>query len=85
MILFGNSTNIATGHFIYLGAFMVFVYGAPQYYFRFGFKTDLAQNFTPPYTLHYPEAWQAMKLNSPVFPESGTLKCVNALNDPKLW
>jgi putative acetyltransferase len=39
----------------------------------------------PPYTLHYPEAWQAMKLNSPVFPESGTLKCVNALNDPKLW
>jgi putative acetyltransferase len=31
-----------------LGAFMVFVYGAPQYYFRFGFKTDLAQNFTPP-------------------------------------
>jgi putative acetyltransferase len=67
-----------------LGAFMVFVYGDPQYYFRFGFKTDLAQNFTPPYTLHYPEGWQAMKLNSPVFPESGTLKCLNALNDPKL-
>lgn len=48
-------------------------------------KQILLKILLPPYTLHYPEAWQAMKLNSPVFPESGTLKCVNALNDPKLW
>ena len=68
-----------------LGAFIVFVYGDPQYYSRFGFKTDLAQNFTPPYTIQYPEGWQAMKLNSTVFPESGKIKCVNSLNDPKLW
>jgi putative acetyltransferase len=68
-----------------LGAFIVFVYGDPQYYSRFGFKTDLARNFTPPYTLQYPEGWQAMKLNSTDFPEGGKLKCVASLNDPQLW
>lgn len=68
-----------------LGAFIVFVYGDPQYYSRFGFKTDLAQNFTPPYPLHYPEGWQAMKLNSTGFPESGKFKCVDSLNEPRLW
>ena len=68
-----------------LGAFVVFVYGDPQYYFRFGFTTDLAQNFTPPYTLQYPEGWQAMKLNSTVFPEGGKIQCVNSLNELKLW
>jgi putative acetyltransferase len=68
-----------------LGAFIVFVYGDPQYYSRFGFKTNLAQNFSPPYTLQYPEGWHAMKLNSTVFPEGGKFKCVNSLNDPKLW
>ncbi|NJN09808.1 MAG: N-acetyltransferase [Richelia sp. SL_2_1] len=68
-----------------LGAFIVFVYGNPQYYYRFGFKTDLAQNFTPPYTLQYPQGWQAMKLNSTAFPDGGKFQCVNSLNDPKLW
>ena len=68
-----------------LGGFMVFVYGDPRYYSRFGFTADLAQNFTPPYTLHYPEGLQAMKLNSTVFPEGGKFKCVNSLNEPKLW
>ena len=68
-----------------LGAFIVFVYGDPRYYSRFGFKTELAQNFTPPHTLQYPEGWQAMKLNSTVVPEGGKLKCVNPLDDPTLW
>ena len=68
-----------------LGAFIVFVYGDPQYYARFGFKTDLAQNFIPPYTLQYPEGWHAMRLNYTVFPEGGKFRCVNSLNDPKLW
>ena len=68
-----------------LGAFIVFVYGDPQYYSRFGFKIDFAQKFTAPYTLQYPEGWQAMKLNSTVFPEGGKFQCVNSLNDPKLW
>ena len=68
-----------------LGAFIVFVYGDPRYYSRFGFKTELAQNFTPPHTLQYPEGWQAMKLNSTVLTEGGKLKCVNSLDDPRLW
>jgi len=68
-----------------LGAFIVFVYGDPQYYSRFGFKIDLAQNFIPPYALQYPEGWQAMKLSSTIFPEGGKLQCVNPLNDPGLW
>lgn len=67
------------------GVLMVFVYGNPQYYSRFGFKTDLTQNCTPPYTLQYPEGWQTMKLNFTVFAEGGKLKCVNSLNNPQLW
>ena len=68
-----------------IGSFIVFVYGDPQYYSRFGFETDLAKNFTPQHSLQYPEGWQALKLNSSVFPEGGTIKCVDSLNDPNLW
>ena len=68
-----------------LGAFIVFVYGDSQYYSRFGFKTDCAQNFTPPYTLKHPEGWHAIKLNSTIFPEGGKFQCINSLNDPQLW
>lgn len=68
-----------------IGSFIVFVYGDPQYYSRFGFKTDLATNFIPPYTLQFPEGWHAMKLNSAVFPEGGKITCVDSLNDPNLW
>jgi putative acetyltransferase len=68
-----------------IGSFIVFVYGDPQYYSRFGFKTDLAKNFIPPYTLQFPEGWHALKLNSAVFPEGGKITCVESLNDPTLW
>jgi putative acetyltransferase len=67
------------------GAFIVFVYGDPQYYSRFGFKTDLARTFIPPYTLQFPQGWHALKLNSAVFPEGGKIACVDSLNDPDLW
>ena len=67
------------------GSFIVFVYGDPQYYSRFGFKTDLAKNFTPQHYLQYPEGWHALKLNSAVFPEGGTIACVDSLNNPDLW
>ena len=68
-----------------IGSFIVFVYGDPQYYSRFGFKTDLAKKFIPPYTLQFPEGWHALKLNSAVFSEGGSITCVDSLNDPKLW
>ena len=67
------------------GAFIVFVYGDTNYYSRFGFNTNLALKYNPPYALQYPEGWHAMKLNSTVFPEGGTIKCVNSLNHPNLW
>ena len=68
-----------------LGSFIVFVYGDPQYYSKFGFKTDLAKNFTPQYSLQYPEGWHALILNSSIFPEGGIIKFVDSLNDPNLW
>ena len=68
-----------------LGAFIVFVHGDPQYYSRFGFTTNLAQSFIPPYPLQYPEGWQAMELNSTVFSEGGKFHCVNSLNVTELW
>jgi putative acetyltransferase len=68
-----------------IGSFIVFVYGDPQYYSRFGFKTDLAKNFIPPHTLQFPEGWHALKLNSAAFPECGKIICVDSLNDPALW
>lgn len=68
-----------------LGTFIVFVYGDPQYYSRFGFKVDLAQNFHQPHTLEYPEGWQALTLNSDKLPKGGKFNCVNTFNDPKLW
>lgn len=68
-----------------IGSSIVFVYGDPQYYSRFGFKTDLAKNFIPPYTLQFPEGWQALRLNSAVFPEGGRIICVDSLDDPDLW
>ena len=67
------------------GSFIVFVYGDPQYYYRFGFQTDLAKNFTPPFPLQFPEGWQALKLSSADFPEGGNITSVDSLHDPDLW
>ena len=68
-----------------MGSFIVFVYGDPQYYSRFGFKADIAKNYIPPYTLQHPEGWHALKLNSGIFPRGGKIKCASSLNDPNLW
>lgn len=68
-----------------MGVNVLFVYGDPQYYSRFGFKTDLAKKFIPPHTLQFPEGWLALKLNSAIFPEGGSITCVDSLNDPELW
>ncbi len=67
------------------GSFIEFVYGDPQYYSMFGFKTDLAKNFIPPFTLQFPEGWQALKSGSGVLPDGGRITCVDTLNDPALW
>ena len=69
-----------------MGVHIVFVYGDPKYYARFGFNADIARSYTAPYNLEYPFAWQAIVLkecaleNEPV-----TISCVTSLCDSKLW
>ena len=67
------------------GSPIVFVYGDPDYYSRFGFKVELARDFLPPHPLQFPEGWLALKLDSDVLPEGGKLTCVSSLDDPDLW
>ena len=68
------------------GADVVFVYGDPNYYGRFGFTVQDAVSFLPPYTLKYPTGWQATLLNDrEVFPEPVTVSCVGPLMNAALW
>jgi putative acetyltransferase len=67
------------------GSFIVFVYGDPRYYSRFGFETASASKFIPPHALQFPEGWQAFKLNTPSFTWGGKILCVDSLNQPNLW
>ena len=69
-----------------MGTNMLFVYGDPAYYARFGFDADLAATVLPAYKLEYPSGWQAIILNQVDLQESPVnLSCVDALNDPDLW
>ena len=68
------------------GVNILFVYGDPGYYGRFGFKQDTARPFKAPYPLEYAFGWQALKLN-PFDNEINPceISCVNALSYPQLW
>ena len=69
-----------------MGVNVLFVYGDPKYYGKFGFNADLASGYSPPYELQYPFGWQAIILNEGVFPESTVkLSCVDSLKDAELW
>jgi putative acetyltransferase len=65
---------------------VLFVYGDPRYYGRFGFSVEAATPYIPPYELKYPYGWQARIMDaterriSPV-----RLSCVSSLNDSALW
>ena len=68
------------------GVHVVFVYGDPAYYSKFGFNVDAASRYSPPYPLQYPFGWQAMTLNESGFAESNAkVSCVASLRDPELW
>jgi putative acetyltransferase len=65
---------------------ILFVYGDPEYYSRFGFSAVVAAQYTPPYKLQYPFGWQAIVLNECKIEESSiNIACVTSLCDPKLW
>ena len=69
-----------------MGVNILFVYGDPKYYSRFGFNTDTASRYTPPYKLQYPFGWQAIALNECNIAKSPVkIACVTSLCDPELW
>jgi putative acetyltransferase len=70
-----------------LGAHRVFVYGDPSYYSRFGFTTEAASRYVPPYALQYPFGWQAIVLDedSLVADAVVPISCAAPLHDPELW
>ncbi len=68
------------------GVDILFVYGDPEYYGRFGFSNKNAKNFIPQHKLQYPFGWQAITLNQfsienlPI-----NIVCIDSLKNPKLW
>ncbi len=73
-------------HLFSVGVNILFVYGDPQYYGRFGFNADLAARYIPPYELEYDFGWQAMYLTEIKDIHSTIeLTCVESLMNPQLW
>lgn len=69
-----------------MGVNIVFVYGDPKYYGKFGFKPDVASRYSPPCELQYPSGWQAIAFNEHIFTGSAAkISCVSPLSDPALW
>ena len=69
-----------------MGTNVLFVYGDPAYYGRFGFNADLAAAYSPAYELEHPAGWQAIMLNQFNLKETlVNLTCVEALNNRALW
>jgi len=65
---------------------IIFVYGDPEYYSKFGFSVDAAEHYIPPYDLQYPIGWQGIALSDhSVGKLSVQIVCVASLNDPVLW
>lgn len=65
---------------------VLFVYGDPKYYGRFGFSAEAAAGYIPAHTLQYPFGWQAVVLSAPGAKRSPSrITCVASLNDPALW
>ena len=69
-----------------MGVDIIFVYGSPEYYGRFGFSADTAQGYNAPYPLQYPFGWQAIAIRD-CAAENGphAMQCVQALCKPSLW
>jgi putative acetyltransferase len=69
-----------------MGVTVVFVYGDPNYYGKFGFSTYVASGYSPPCVLQYPSGWQGIAFNEDIFTDSAAkISCVAPLNDPALW
>jgi len=64
----------------------VFVYGDPNYYSKFGFKTNGGELYLPPYPLQLPHGWQHLGLTSGQLPQKPVkIFCLKPLLKPELW
>jgi len=65
---------------------ILFVYGDPKYYSKFGFCVDAVERYIPPYKLQYPFGWQGITLKKCSTRKSSIqIACVTSLCDPALW
>ena len=65
---------------------IVFVYGDPKFYGRFGFQSDGALRYIPPYELQFPFGWLSKPLvDVDTFASSGKISCVKPLNRADIW
>lgn len=68
------------------GVDLVFTYGDPDYYGRFGFSQLSESVVKAPFKLTYPEGWLVHSLSgTPVTAVKGTCQCVAALSDQAYW
>jgi putative acetyltransferase len=68
------------------GVNVVFVYGDPEYYSKFGFHADVAKPYLPPYPLEHPLGWQAVILKEYVVkPTAVSITCASPLCNAELW
>ncbi|EAQ99131.2 putative acetyltransferase [Congregibacter litoralis KT71] len=80
LIRHGLEALKAQGHDI------VFTYGDPAYYSRFGFVAVSHEKVVAPYPLSMPVGWLAVSLKGDdVTKLEGRLQCVRAFDNPDLW
>lgn len=63
---------------------LVFVYGDPKYYMRFGFNPQ--SQITAPFSLQFPDAWMVHELTPTVMDGLlSDLTCCESLSQPQYW
>jgi len=70
------------------GCELVFVYGNPVYYRRFGFISATPLGLHAPYPIpaQHADAWMVQAFDDGIIGHvQGTIQCANALNDPQYW
>lgn len=66
------------------GVEVVFAYGDPNYYRRFGFSSN--HQIKAPHRLNHPDAWLVLELRSgAVTGIAGKASCAAPLDDPQIW
>jgi len=68
------------------GVELVVTYGDPKYYSKVGFESISEDVISSPYSLTYPQGWQAQSLiSAPLLPIQGKTECVEAFRSQEYW